>query len=193
MNKIIKALIISLIFSFGLGLAQGTRNVYINMVQLDAETLSALESYYGHIPSNYYWYDSVSGLIGLQGGPAFGQIATDLPLGGPLQVNASGGGTGVFVNGREIHVDDYLALVYTFGEVYPGYYWLDGQGYYGYEGGPALGNLYATSTQNTGAGNTGVGGGYGGYIDRGYGGTYGSDGNCYYIDVGSGSYMPPGC
>ncbi len=190
MNRVnFKTLIIFLIFlNFSLGLAQTTRNVYINEVRLDSETLWALESYYGHISDNYYWYDPASGLVGLQGGPAFGQIASDLPLGGPLQTNASGSGTGVFVNGREIHTEEYLALSYSLGVVYPGYYWLDSQGSYGYEGGPALGNLYASNTQNTGSG-----GYYSGQIDRGYGGTYGSDGNCYYIDVGSGSYMPPGC
>ena len=187
--KDFKTFIIFLIFlNFSLSLAQTTRNVYINSVRLDSETLWALESYYGDIPDNYYWYNPTSGFIGLQGGPAFGQIAAGLPLGGSLQANASGGGTGVFVNGREIHMEEYLSLTYSLGTVYSGYYWLDAQGSYGYEGGLVLGNLYASSNQNTG-----TGGYYSGQIDRGYGGTYGSDGNCYYIDVGSGSYMSPSC
>ncbi len=154
MNKVnFKAFVIFLIFlNLSLGLAQTTRNVYVNSVRLDSETLWALESYYGHIPDNYYWYDPISGLVGLQGGPALNQIVSGLALGGPLQANASGGGTSVFVNGREIHLDEYWALAYSLGEVYPGYYWLDAQGNVGIEGGGFLFNVYAIGNSSNSGG-----------------------------------------
>jgi hypothetical protein len=115
--------------------------VFVNGAPLGAETITALEQAYRvPIDSGRYWYDRVSGAWGFEGGPAQGQIAPGLALGGPLRANASAGTTGVFVNGRELHVLDVLALQRCT-PVYRGRYWLNASGIGGYEGGPPLFNL----------------------------------------------------
>jgi hypothetical protein len=83
-----------------------------------------------------------------------------LELGGPLRPSASGGNTGVFINGREIHPTELAYLQRVFGYVIPGRYWLDAQGIGGFEGGPAAFNLFAAAAA------AGAAGGYGGYARR---------------------------
>jgi hypothetical protein len=61
-----------------------------------------------------FWYDPVSGAVGLMGQGTSGFLPAGLDLGGPLPVDASyspgTAHTGVFVNGREItqHELDFL-------------------------------------------------------------------------------------
>ena len=110
-----------------------------------AETvrLELLERYYRvRIPDSDYWYDNRSGAAGFWKGPAVAALPPGLGLGGPMPADCSGGGTGVFVNGRDLHPVDVAALS-ELGPVYRGRYWLDGNGNYGIEGGPMLGNLFA--------------------------------------------------
>ena len=101
------------------------------------------------IPPKYsvahYWYDPVSGLWGLEGGPSLGQTIAGVDVGGRLRRDASGGRTGVVVNGREIHPTELQFLVRLFGVVNPGRYWLNADGIGGYEGGPARFNLRAAA------------------------------------------------
>ena len=119
-----------------------TRSVIINRTSLSDNQLRALEQrYMVRIPDGSYWYDKVSGAWGMEGGPAAGITHSGLDLGGPLRADASYGNTRVFVNGRELHNMDVLALQQLVGQVLPGRYWVDEQGYCGYEGGPALLNL----------------------------------------------------
>jgi len=99
------------------------------------------------LPPGRYWYDQVSGLWGVEGGPTVGQIVPDLPLGGALQVDASSGNTGVFINGREIHMQELLDLQALFGEVPLGRYWLGADGVGGVEGGPPSFDLAPASNQ----------------------------------------------
>ena len=73
--------------------------------------------------------------VGLEGGPTLGFIPAGLDVGGPLQADASGGGTGVFINGREIHPVDVAGLQ-QLTPVVPGRYWVDARGLCGYEGNP---------------------------------------------------------
>jgi hypothetical protein len=87
-----------------------------------------------------YWYDPVSGAWGAQGGPTLGFRRAGLKVGGPLRPSASNGHTGAFVNGRELHRLDVLALE-RLGQVWLGWYWLDALGNFGCEGGRMLGNL----------------------------------------------------
>ena len=173
-----------------LSMAVAQRQVYVNNVLLTEDTISALENYYqSQILEGNYWYDPVSGFWGYTGGPVMGQILPELNLGGPLAATASGGGSGVYFNGRELHYLEGLYLYRLFGVLIPGYYWLSADGWLGIEGGPALVNLFAAAQQAPG----GTGGS--GYTSRGTFGNMGSDGNCfYYNDPGTGSsYMPPGC
>jgi hypothetical protein len=122
------------------GLAQ--RAVVVNGERLVDAALRELESRFrATVPDGSYWYDKVSGAWGLQGGPAQGLTLPGLEIGGPLRADASNGNTGVFVNGRELHMLDVLGLQQIAGAVAPGRYWIDAQGNGGYEGGPALFNL----------------------------------------------------
>ncbi len=159
--------------------------VIVNGVELKEEQGTALIQYYGTIPAGKYWYDSFSGLWGLEGGPGTGQIVSNLPIGGPLQENASGGGTGVFVNGREIHVKEYVQLQQLYGSVVPGRYWMNAQFIGGYEGGPAIFNLGAaarSSSQGSGYNRNTIGGGLM------------SDGNCSgYLHPSGASVMTGNC
>lgn len=105
---------------------------------LAAGTIRALEQHYGaRVLSGRYWYDDISGLWGLEGGPAAGRMDPGLRLGGRLRASASRSDTGVFINGREIHWQELRFLQQCFGQVIPGRYWLNAQGIGGFDGGPA--------------------------------------------------------
>lgn len=118
-----------------------SRSVEVNRVLLDDSILALLERGSGtRIQDGAYWYDKLCGAWGICGGPCLGLIQPGLPLGGTLMPDASNGNTGVFVNGRQLHVLDVVALQ-QITMVLPGRYWLDAQGNFGYEGGPLMGNL----------------------------------------------------
>ena len=162
--------------------------IIVNGQELSSEDGSALMQYYGMIPAGHYWYDPISGFWGTQGGPGSGQIMPGLALGGPLQANASGAsGTGVFINGREIHPQEYMYLLQQYGSVVPGRYWLNAQLIGGFEGGPAIFNLNAQA--NYSGGNTGGGSGYN--VNT-YGGSLMSDGNCSGVLLPGGSSVMTG-
>ena len=146
-------------------LAQGTpkRQVLINRTRIPEDTLRLLEQGYGTpIPNGKYWYDNRCGAWGVEGGPTLGFTVAGLPLGGPLPADISGGGTGVFINGRELHPTDLAGLQRLVGPVVPGRYWLDAQGYAGAEGGPPIANLWALASQGQYKQGGGVGENYGG-------------------------------
>ncbi len=108
-------------------------------------------AYYGvELPPGRYWYDGVSGLWGVEGGPSMDQTAAGLPLGGPLQPDASMSDTGVFINGREIHADEVAELLRMFGEVPPGRYWLGADLVGGLEGETASFDLNAAGAAASG-------------------------------------------
>ncbi len=117
--------------------AETANGLIVNGVQLSQEVADALDAKYGKTPPGRYWYDPVSGLVGAEGGPSAGQIHPGLKLGGPLAADASGGGTGVFINGREIHPNELRYLNGIYGRVAPGRYWLNARFVGGQEGGPA--------------------------------------------------------
>jgi hypothetical protein len=121
----------------------GTRQVFINESPLTATELSRIAQTYGlRIPDGNYWYDPVLGAWGVQGSPTLGFIPPGINWGGPLQAHASGGGTGVFVNGRALHPQDLVALAQLVGSaIAPGRYFITHEGLAGIEGGPPLWNL----------------------------------------------------
>jgi hypothetical protein len=94
-----------------------------------------------------YWYDARSGLWGREGMANAGQLPANLPIPTPLPADISTGGTGVFVNGREIHPLEYQYLQFVYGQVLPGRYWLNADGSAGFEGGPPAYKLFATAAQ----------------------------------------------
>lgn len=130
------------------------REVFVNAVRLDAQTLAALERGYGvPVQAGRYWYDPMSGVWGLEGGPAAGQIQPGLRLGGALRADASRGATGVFVNGRQLHALDVRALSRCT-PVIPGRYWVLANGVGGPEGGPPTFNLAALCGARGGGGSS---------------------------------------
>lgn len=86
------------------------RKVSVNGQRLDDATLMQLQLAYGAIPDGAYWYDAACGAWGVIGQPAAGFIAAGLALPGPLPADASGTGSGWFVNGRELHASEAAGL-----------------------------------------------------------------------------------
>jgi hypothetical protein len=128
-----------------------TRSVVVNGVRVSDEALAAVERRLGlRIGEGDFWYDKVCGAWGRRGGPTRGFIPAGLPLGGPLAREASGGNTGVIINGRELHLMDVLGLRRLVPMVLPGRYWVDASGNFGWEGGPMLGNLWLLYQQQGG-------------------------------------------
>ena len=151
------------------------RQVYINRVQLDLVSLQELELQNDlPIADGRYWYDSDTGAWGVEGGPTAGLIYPGLPLPTPMPADISGGGTGIFINGREIHPLDQQALYQLFGITYRGDFWMDSQGNLGYVGGPAIANVLQASREAQSGG---------GSVTHGYDSTYGGRGT-----VGGGMY-----
>lgn len=130
---------------------QGQRHVMINEQRFsDAEVAQLERTYKVRIGAANYWYDRVLGAWGVKGSPTLGFIAPGLNLGGPLRADASGGGTRIFVNGRELHRHDVAALQQITGPILPGRYFITGQGLAGYEGGPPMWNLAAMVASSSG-------------------------------------------
>jgi hypothetical protein len=124
------------------------RAIEFNGAPLDAtgwQTLGQIERHIGVVPDGRYWYDAASGGAGRWGGPATAYLGPGLALGVAMPPDASGGGagavTGVFVNGRELHLVDVEGLSRVL-PVKRGRYWWDAAGNVGAEGGPALFNFY---------------------------------------------------
>jgi hypothetical protein len=140
-----------------LGLAPATALADQPGIVVNGQPLSMQEVlHYGvDVPPGRYWYDQVSGFWGVEGGPSVGQIMPDLPLGGALRADASSGNTGVFINGREIHMQELLDLQEIFGEVPFGRYWLGADLVGGVEGGPPSFELVPAPKQAE-AGGSGV-------------------------------------
>src|SRR2546427_9525815 len=85
--------------------------IVVNAQPLAPDEVRAIERRFAmRTQPGRYWYDAVSGAWGFEGGPTMGWVAAGLKLGGPLRADASGGGTGVFINGRELHPLDVWAL-----------------------------------------------------------------------------------
>ncbi len=142
------------------------RAIRFNGHPLDADglaTLAKLEAAYRtHLPDGAYWYDPKCGAFGAWGGPVLVIIPAGLALGGPVPANASGSGTGIFVNGRELHAFDVLYLQHLLGPIQLGRYFTDAFGNAGLEGGPVLVNLLQAAQQR---------GGFSSYKSNAYSGT----------------------
>jgi hypothetical protein len=141
----------------------------------DLATVALLEQgWHQQLPDGDYWYDTVSGAAGRWGGPVAAILPAGLGIGGRLPANASGGTTGTFINGRELHWLDVQQLIAIFGRVQRGRFWVDANGNAGYEGGPAFVNLYSAARQARGGGGWNrrvMGGASGGGVDMASDGT----------------------
>lgn len=131
----------------------GTRDVVINGRRYtDAELRQLEQAHRIHIPDANYWYDGLLGAWGIEGSPTLGLIAPGLGLGGPLEADASGGGTNVIVNGRVLHPLDLAALQQITGPIVPGRYFITSLGLAGPEGGPPMWDLGALARRAQGGG-----------------------------------------
>jgi len=119
----------------------------INGTQLTAQQKAEFVRIYKTPPlAGNFWYDTRSGLWGVNGREAFGILRPGHNY-GALSPTASRGTTGVFINGRQINMAEALYIRNLLGSVLPGRWWLDGgTGYFGLEGStiPA-GNLYVAA------------------------------------------------
>ena len=190
MRKTLIALLASLITLAANVASAGAHSVFINGVRQSDQAVHALENAYRtRVADGDYWYDTRSGLWGREGSPVAGQIHPGLPFGGRMREQASNGDTGVLVNGRRLPRAELYTLMQLVGYVQPGRYWLDASGNAGFEGGPALINLFAAG--NRGGGN---GGSHGGWNRNTPGGNWGGDGECsYYSHPDGPSVMVGNC
>jgi hypothetical protein len=109
------------------------------------------------IPAGRYWYDSQSGLWGLEGQAVAGVVQAGFPS-APLDPNISRGNTNVFVNGRHLPTPEVTALSQLFQQqLRPGRYFLNANGDMGVEGGAPLVNIVVLIQQRQAQ--TGGGGG----------------------------------
>ena len=124
--------------------------VRVNGRVLRDSQLAQLERLYHIRPiPGHYWYDALSGLYGIIGGPAAGLMYPGHKL-GDLAENASAGDMPVFVNRRRIPTSEWLVWSAIVGApVQPGRYWLDANGNVGYEGiAIPLLNLHTIASRN---------------------------------------------
>jgi hypothetical protein len=155
----------------GAAASAALRPLRINRAVIDEATVRAFESTYGlHLPRGEFWYDRISGAWGLDGGPTAGFTSPGMNLGGPLPADASRGYTGVFINGRELPLQDVVAMMQMNIPVQQGRWWVDNSGNFGVEGTPyPMGNLFQYSRGRGGAYQRSTAGGYiGGDGDTSY-------------------------
>jgi hypothetical protein len=181
--------------------AQAQGGVHINGNLISPDQIRQLGGNPDAIPAGNYWYDGVSGLYGTVGGGAQGVTTPGLPF-GAMPPGVSGSGmTGIFINGREITMQEAQYLMgIVGGQVPQGRYFLQANGNAGQEGGQVAINLYAAAKAHGGGGGGGGGQatyigteGGGGYYDPSNGDHYfsftDSSGKSYNTD-GGGTYDP---
>lgn len=171
--------------------SQSTRNVVINDTRLPEDVVQDLEFRYRvQFRDGRYWYDKVSGAWGLEGGPCVGFGVPGLDIAGPLRPDASKGNTGIFVNGRELHIQDAIGIQTSLGiPPQPGRYWWDAYGNVGYEGGPALFNVRQVLAARGGTQRGGAWSHHSAYGPTSSGSSVGGDGQgFFYYQDGKTSY-----
>lgn len=164
------------------GLAEEAR-IVVNGEVLTAEQLAEFDKLYGAQPApGNYWYDATSGLYGVLGFPAYGFMHAGHDY-GKLDLKASSGDTGVYVNGRELPQTEWLVWSQMLGQlIMPGSYWLDEEGNAGYEGNPIpTVNLYLAAMQNAYGGQAGGGDNF--WSSRFGAGNYDSGNTRGYVSV----------
>src|SRR5262249_29385417 len=135
--------------------ASVARHILVNGVPLQPAIVHTLQNFGLRPLPGSYWYDARSGAAGILGQGTSGFLPPGLPLGGPLQADASNGTSGVFVNGRQLTAGEEAFLESVVASpIAPGRYFLDASGDAGLEGGPVLVNLVQLARQR-GVGRTG--------------------------------------
>jgi hypothetical protein len=151
-----RSAIITLCWLAGVPACAQNSSYVVNDVALTPATTQALQQVFVSVvhqplPPGRYWYDRISGAMGLDGGPAGVIMPAGLKLPGHLRADASHGTMPVFINGRQLTAIDVRILAQWLRmPVQPGRFWVDGQGNFGYEGGPMLGNLIQIAQRGSG-------------------------------------------
>lgn len=159
-------------------LGQPLMRVSVNGQNLTVGQMLQLRMLYGAVLPGCYWYDARSGLYGHCGREVAGRLRPGHRF-APLREDASGGDTGVFVNGRELPIVEVTYLRRLLGSVPRGFYWLNADGGYGVDGGPRLGSLFRVARGSGGSHRVYSPGELSGVI--GGGGNYCTqEGNCVY-------------
>jgi len=171
---------------------QGRTGIYINGREISQQQVEQLRAMYGYVaPPGKYWYDFRGGLYGTMGYEAAGFMRPGHDF-GPLPANASNGNTGVFINGRQINMNEAMYCQRLFGAVYQGHWWLDGRtGNMGAEGNPTpIVNVFVALQQ---AQRSNQGGSYSWHSNT-TGASGGSSGGCSYVSIpGSGTVSSGNC
>jgi hypothetical protein len=129
--------------------------IVINGQPLSQQAIDAAAAIGVRLSEGDFWYDAVMGAWGYRGGPTMGFVVAGLDLGGPLAADASNGNTGVFINGRQLPVQDVMALQQVVPMVWPGRYRMDAYGNAALENGFPLGNIWQLA-QSSGAPKEGI-------------------------------------
>lgn len=151
--------------------------VRVNGRVLGADDLARLGAAPGSVPAGEYWYDARSGLWGVVGDGARGQVAAGLSL-GRVDAKVSRGNTGVLINGREITATELALVQRVTGPIARGRYFLNADGAAGPEGGAAVVNLFrganggASGRQASYFGHSGIDSNGGGFYDPATGDSY---------------------
>nr|XP_010326888.1 uncharacterized protein LOC104649423 isoform X2 [Solanum lycopersicum] len=86
-------------------------NITVNGHLIPDRLIKRAEKRAGPIQPGHYWYDFRAGFWGVIGGHCLGIIPPFIEeFNYPMPVNCAGGGTGVFVNGRELNPKDLKLL-----------------------------------------------------------------------------------
>jgi len=164
--------------------------VVINGKRVSTDLLAVLENQYGiTIGEGVYWYDAISGAWGYPGDGTQGFILPGLDFSAPLQSNASGGQTNVFINGRELPEWEVLSLAYILGTSIPqGDYWMDSYGNFGDVNGTFAINLIQYGQTSNNYDSNGSSGYATDQFQTTYFGNVGGNGDeWYYFDPDTGS------
>jgi len=166
--------------------------VSINGNVIDDQTLAQFAQIYNARPvPGDYWYDAASGLWGRVGMPTEGCLRPGHNF-GPIPANASGGNTGVMVNGRILQASEVMSLTAMLGYVAPGQYWLDQTGNYGQAGyAIPLGNLFQLAS-NMGRQGGGSSGGDNFWSTGFSSGNYDSSSGAGYVSLPNGGFVTHG-
>jgi len=165
--------------------ANAELRVIVNGRALTRMEAVMLQTLYGAIPApGRYWYDPVSGLYGVEGRGASGFVRANHAF-APLQADASGGDTNIFLNGRQLNLAEATFWRAVLGEGFgQGRWWLSGTGLVGVEGNRTpLANVAPTiaaivqQTQSAGASG-----------DHFWSSRGGAAGNSNYINLGDGQF-----
>jgi len=169
--------------------------VFINSVEITQPSLQMLQTsiFPQQVMPGRYWYDKESGGYGFEGGPCLSFTTPYLSITtASLPSDASGKtGTSVYINGREIHMNDVVQLQSIGIPTLPGRYWLRGDGSYGHERVKwlPLGNLRVAAQQSRQRSmGGGAGTGWSSSISQGFGfSAGGGDAFCQFRNT-DGSY-----